>query len=95
MEQEKLKQFDDRIQDLVEEVADKPVVRREKKEKPQLKPSIYSLRLDEMKEWLTANGEKAFRAGQIYEWLYEKRVKTFEEMSNLSKGLRDKCRDGL
>lgn len=89
MEQEQLKQFDDRIQDLMEEVADKPV-RREKKEKPQLKPSIYSLRLDEMKEWLTANGEKAFRAGQIYEWLYEKRVKTFEEMSNLSKGLRDK-----
>lgn len=89
MEQEQLKQFDDRIQDLMEEVADKPV-RREKKEKPQLKPSIYSLRLDEMKEWLTANGEKAFRAAQIYEWLYEKRVKTFEEMSNLSKGLRDK-----
>ena len=89
MEQEQLKQFDDRIQDLVEEASDKPM-RREKKEKPQLKPSIYSLRLDEMKEWLTQNGEKAFRAGQIYEWLYEKRVKTFDEMSNLSKGLRDK-----
>ncbi|AWE06627.1 23S rRNA (adenine(2503)-C(2))-methyltransferase RlmN [Lysinibacillus sp. 2017] len=89
MEQEQLKQVDDRIQDLVEEVAEKPV-RREKKEKPQLKPSIYSLRLDEMKEWLTANGEKAFRAAQIYEWLYEKRIKTFEEMSNLSKGLREK-----
>ncbi|MEK4698827.1 23S rRNA (adenine(2503)-C(2))-methyltransferase RlmN [Solibacillus sp. FSL R7-0668] len=89
MEQEQLKQFDERIQDLVEEAVDKPV-RRVKKEKPQLKPSIYSLRLDEMKEWLTTNGEKAFRAGQIFEWLYEKRVKTFEEMSNLSKGLREK-----
>lgn len=89
MEQEQLKQFDERIQDLVEETADKPV-RREKKEKPQLKPSIYSLRLDEMKEWLTANGEKAFRAAQIYEWLYEKRVQTFEEMSNLPKALREK-----
>ncbi|MGE7982685.1 MULTISPECIES: 23S rRNA (adenine(2503)-C(2))-methyltransferase RlmN [Solibacillus] len=89
MEQEQLKQFDERIQDLVEETADKPV-RRVKKEKPQLKPSIYSLRLDEMKEWLTANGEKAFRAAQIYEWLYEKRVQTFEEMSNLPKSLREK-----
>ncbi|MEK4629599.1 MAG: 23S rRNA (adenine(2503)-C(2))-methyltransferase RlmN [Solibacillus sp.] len=89
MEQEQLKKFEERIQDLVEEATDKPV-RREKKEKPQLKPSIYSLRLDELKEWLTSNGEKAFRAGQIYEWLYEKRVKTFEEMSNLSKGLREK-----
>ena len=89
MEQEQLKQFDERIQDLVEETADKPV-RRAKKEKPQLKPSVYSLRLDEMKEWLTANGEKAFRAAQIYEWLYEKRVPTFEEMSNLPKALREK-----
>lgn len=89
MEQEQLKQFDERIQDLVEETADKPV-RRAKKEKPQLKPSVYSLRLDEMKEWLTANGEKAFRAAQIYEWLYEKRVQTFEEMSNLPKTLREK-----
>ncbi len=91
MEQEQLKQFDERIQDLVEETADKPEpVRRAKKEKPQLKPSVYSLRLDEMKEWLTANGEKAFRAAQIYEWLYEKRVQTFEEMSNLPKALREK-----
>ncbi|MFL0581427.1 23S rRNA (adenine(2503)-C(2))-methyltransferase RlmN [Solibacillus silvestris] len=89
MEQEQLKQFDERIQDLVEETADKPV-RRAKKEKSQLKPSVYSLRLDEMKEWLTANGEKAFRAAQIYEWLYEKRVQTFEEMSNLPKSLREK-----
>ncbi|MFS0874537.1 23S rRNA (adenine(2503)-C(2))-methyltransferase RlmN [Solibacillus isronensis] len=89
MEQEQLKKFDERIQDLVEETADKPV-RRAKKEKPQLKPSIYSLRLDEMKDWLTANGEKAFRAAQIYEWLYEKRVQTFEEMSNLPKALREK-----
>lgn len=89
MEQEQLKKFDERIQDLVEETADKPV-RRAKKEKPQLKPSIYSLRLDEMKDWLTANGEKDFRAAQIYEWLYEKRVQTFEEMSNLPKALREK-----
>ena len=65
------------------EEAEETPVRRAKKEKPQLKESIYSLRPDELKEWLTDNGEKAFRAGQIYEWLYEKRVKTFEEMSNL------------
>ena len=81
--------FNERIQDLVEEAEEKPA-RREKKEKPQLKESIYSLRLDELKEWLEANGEKAFRATQIYEWLYEKRVKSFEDMSNLSKPLRDK-----
>ena len=91
-QKENLKQFDERIMDLVGEVEEKPV-RREKKEKPQLKESIYSLRPDELKEWLTTNGEKAFRAAQIYEWLYEKRVKTFEEMSNLPKGLRDKLEE--
>ncbi|WPK12002.1 23S rRNA (adenine(2503)-C(2))-methyltransferase RlmN [Lysinibacillus louembei] len=86
MEQNK---FDERILDLVEEAEEKPV-RREKKEKPQLKESIYSLRPDELQNWLVENGEKAFRAGQIFDWLYHKRVKTFEEMSNLSKSLREK-----
>ena len=80
-------QIEDRIQDLVQEAAP---VRRVKKEKPSLKPSIYSLRLEELKDWLTENGEKAFRAAQVFEWLYEKRVKNYEEMTNLPKSLRDK-----
>ena len=80
--------FDERIQDLVEETEVKPV-RREKKEKPKLKESIYSLRPDELEVWLKEHGEKPFRAAQIYDWLYNKRVKTFEEMLNLSKGLRE------
>ena len=81
--------FDERIQDLVEEAEVKPA-RREKKEKPKLKESIYSLRPDELEQWLKQHGEKPFRAGQIYDWLYNKRVKTFDEMLNLSKGLREK-----
>ncbi|TYS32649.1 23S rRNA (adenine(2503)-C(2))-methyltransferase RlmN [Bacillus pumilus] len=56
-------------------------------------PSIYSFELHEMKEWLKEQGEKPFRAAQIFEWLYEKRVTSFDEMSNLSKGLRDKLKD--
>ena len=47
------------------------------------KPSIYSLELHELKNWLTENGEQAFRAEQIFEWLYKKRVTSFEDMSNL------------
>jgi len=66
----------------------KPV--RVKKEKPQLRQSIYSLLPEEMQTWLKDNGEKPFRAGQIFDWLYVKRVTTFDEMSNLSKELRDK-----
>ncbi|EKU41742.1 23S rRNA (adenine(2503)-C(2))-methyltransferase RlmN [Lysinibacillus capsici] len=81
--------FNERINDLVEEAEEKPV-RRVKKEKPNLKESIYSLQPHQLEEWLTENGEKPFRAAQIFDWLYNKRVKTFEEMSNLSKGLREK-----
>ncbi|PRS31545.1 23S rRNA (adenine(2503)-C(2))-methyltransferase RlmN [Bacillus pumilus] len=56
-------------------------------------PSIYSFELHEMKEWLKEQEEKPFRAAQIFEWLYEKRVTSFDEMSNLSKDLREKLKD--
>nr|WP_108669745.1 23S rRNA (adenine(2503)-C(2))-methyltransferase RlmN [Peribacillus acanthi] len=55
-----------------------------------MKPSIYSLELQELKDWLSQNDEKPFRADQIFDWLYKKRAVSFEEMSNLAKGLRDK-----
>jgi len=87
-------QFNERINDLVEEAEEKPV-RRVKKEKPNLKESIYSLQPHQLEEWLKENGEKPFRAAQIFDWLYNKRVKTFEEMSNLSKSLRDKLEESF
>lgn len=61
----------------------------------QLKPLIYDLRFEALQEWLEANGEKAFRAGQIFDWLYVKRVDQFEEMSNLSKSLREKLQSSF
>ncbi len=57
------------------------------------KKSIYSLQLHELKEWLQENNEKPFRAQQIFEWLYKKRVMSFADMSNLSKELRKKLED--
>jgi 23S rRNA (adenine2503-C2)-methyltransferase len=67
-------------------------VKRTKKAviKDQVKPSIYSLELGELQDWLTEKGEKPFRAAQIFDWLYIKRASSFEEMSNLSKVLRGK-----
>jgi 23S rRNA (adenine2503-C2)-methyltransferase len=59
------------------------------------KTSIYSLQLHELKEWLTNNGEKPFRGEQIFDWLYKKRVSSFEDMNNLSKGLRDKLSENF
>lgn len=85
--------LNERINELVEHAESSQ--KRVKKEKPQLKESIYSLTLDELKQWLDENGEKPFRATQIYEWLYNKRVKTFDEMTNLSKQLRDKLKENF
>ena len=49
---------------------------------------ILGLNLEEIKSFLVKMGEKAFRAKQIYEWLWKKPVGSFEEMTNLSKDLR-------
>lgn len=51
---------------------------------------ICSLRLEDLQAWAVANGEKAFRAAQIFDWLYVKGAKSFDEMTNLSKELRSK-----
>lgn len=55
--------------------------------KPTTKPSIYGLNKEELINWFIENGEKKFRATQVWEWLYEKRVSEFEQMTNLSKDL--------
>ena len=52
--------------------------------------SIYDLNYEELIDYLISIGEKKYRAEQIFYWLYEKRVKYFSEMTNLSKGLIDK-----
>ncbi|WP_217277245.1 23S rRNA (adenine(2503)-C(2))-methyltransferase RlmN [Paenibacillus dendritiformis] len=55
-----------------------------------MKPFIYDYTFEQLEQWLKEQGEPAFRAGQIFDWLYVKRVTRFEEMTNLSKGLRGK-----
>lgn len=54
------------------------------------KKDIVSLSFDELKIEMEGIGEKAFRAKQIYEWLHVKLVDSFDEMTNLSKLLREK-----
>ena len=48
------------------------------------RPSIYGLTRDQLIEWALENGEKKFRATQVWDWLYRKRVQSFEEMTNLA-----------
>ena len=53
------------------------------------KKDIRSLSYEELKQEIEGFGEKAFRAKQIYEWLHVKLVDRFDEMTNLSKTLRE------
>ena len=54
---------------------------------------IKSYNLKELKEEIQQLGEKPFRAGQIYKWLHVDKVETFDEMTNISKDLRQKLSD--
>ncbi len=52
--------------------------------------NIKEYSLEELKQELIALGEKPYRAEQIFTWLYQEKVKSFEEMTNLSLALREK-----
>ena len=54
------------------------------------KKDIASYSFEELQEEMLAIGEKGFRSRQIYSWIHEKLVDDFEEMTNLSKTLRQK-----
>ena len=55
-----------------------------------MKKDIKDFDLDELKQELINLGEKAFRAEQIFKWLYQDRVTDFNDMTNLSLELREK-----
>ncbi len=57
------------------------------------KIDIRSLTLEELNIQLINLGEKAFRVKQIYQWLHVKLIDDFDEMTNLSKDLREKLKD--
>ena len=58
-----------------------------------VKKDIRSLDLKQLKEVFTQMGEKSFRAIQVYEWLWKKSATNFDEMSNLSKDLRENLKN--
>lgn len=55
--------------------------------------NIKDYDLEELKNELKNMGEKPFRAEQIFKWLYQEKVKSFDEMTNLSLELRDKLKE--
>ncbi|MBV6652405.1 MAG: 23S rRNA (adenine(2503)-C(2))-methyltransferase RlmN [Mameliella sp.] len=57
------------------------------------KADIRQLDLKALQDIFVSMGEKKFRATQVHEWLWKKGARTFTEMTNLSKALREKLED--
>lgn len=54
--------------------------------------NIKDYNLEELKKEFTEMNEKPFRAEQVFKWIYEAKVTSFDEMTNLSLELREKLK---
>ncbi len=54
---------------------------------------IKSMNMEELKALMTELGDKPFRAKQIYSWLHERLVTSYDEMTNIPKSLKEKLKD--
>ncbi|HTI91426.1 MAG TPA: 23S rRNA (adenine(2503)-C(2))-methyltransferase RlmN [Puia sp.] len=59
------------------------------------KMNIRQLSLNELEEYFETLGEKKFRAKQVYEWLWQKHAHGFDDMTNLSKELRQRLSESF
>ncbi|MFT5169023.1 MAG: 23S rRNA (adenine2503-C2)-methyltransferase [Saprospiraceae bacterium] len=59
-------------------------------ESKEVKKDIRSFSKEELEALFLQMGEQRFRAKQVYEWLWQKAAQSFEQMTNLSKALREK-----
>ena len=57
------------------------------------KTDIKSLTLEELTQEIKGLGEPAFRAKQLYEWMHVRMAGDYDDMSNIPKALKEKCRE--
>jgi len=55
--------------------------------------NINEYTLEELEDYVVMLGEKKFHAKQIFKWLHKEKVETFDEMTDISKSLRDKLKE--
>ncbi|MFA5603333.1 MAG: 23S rRNA (adenine(2503)-C(2))-methyltransferase RlmN [Bacilli bacterium] len=55
--------------------------------------SIYDYSIDELKNYFQGISEKPFRAVQLYEWLYKKRINSFDEITNMNKNIINRIKE--
>ncbi|WP_292215335.1 23S rRNA (adenine(2503)-C(2))-methyltransferase RlmN [Butyrivibrio sp.] len=59
------------------------------------KTDIKSLTLQELSQCMKDMGEPAFRAKQLYEWMHKKQARGYDDMTNISKALKEKCMENF
>lgn len=59
------------------------------------KQDIRKLTLAQLEEFFVSKGDKKFRAKQVYEWLWHKSLKNFDDMTNISKETREMLKDNF
>ena len=55
--------------------------------------NLYDFSLEQLTEWLTSLGEPAYRARQLWQWLYQRFAPDFDAMTSLPRSLRDKLKE--
>ena len=54
-----------------------------------IKKDVRSLSLEDLRAFFTDKGFQAFRGNQVYEWLWKKSITDIDQMTNISKEIRD------
>lgn len=55
--------------------------------------NIYNLTRDEMEEYFVSHGSRKFHADQLFSWLYEKRISSISEITNIKKDILEQLAD--
>ena len=51
--------------------------------------NLYGVELSKLQNLMVQEGQKPYRAIQLYSWIYEKRAASFDEMSDISLSFRE------
>lgn len=54
--------------------------------------SIYDLNINELEEYFISIGEKKFKATQVFEWIYQKKINSFDEITNIKKSIIERLK---
>lgn len=57
--------------------------------------NIYDLNKDELEEYFLKIGEKKYRANQLFDFLYNKKIKDIDEVTNFSDDLKQKLKENI